>query len=211
MSTSGRDSSRRATQQTGPKESATGQPDWVASILAKPGRPSELSDIKRRVRAKAGAGLTVILIDSSGSMLRNQTLAQVKGAVSALMAGLVKQREHVAVIAFRGQGAELVLPPGPASRDVSQRLKGLGGGGGTPLKQGLIKAKELLMPVRKSMRDTRLLVFTDGRSKERIEGIKIPSDIWVIDTETASVPLRRTQKLAQSLKAQYRHIRELIA
>ncbi|MGD0053795.1 MAG: VWA domain-containing protein, partial [Vulcanimicrobiaceae bacterium] len=62
-----------------------------------------------RYRQPRGA-TTIFLVDASGSAAM-QRLAEVKGAIELMLADCYVRRDSVAVVAFRGQGAEIVLPP----------------------------------------------------------------------------------------------------
>jgi magnesium chelatase subunit D len=76
----------------------------------------------------------------------------------------------VALVAFRGPGAELVLPPTRSLARAKRGLAGLPGGGGTPLASG-IEAAIALADATRRQGDTPLLVFlTDGRANLTTDG-----------------------------------------
>jgi magnesium chelatase subunit D len=97
----------------------------------------------RITRFKQRTETTVVfVVDASGSTAFNR-LAEAKGAVELLLADCYVRRESVALIAFRGTGAELLLPPTRSLTRAKRSLAGLPGGGGTPLAAGLEAAADL--------------------------------------------------------------------
>lgn len=113
---------------------------------------------------------TVFVVDASGSQALNR-LAEAKGAVELLLADCYVRRDRVALIAFRGEGAELLLPPTRSLVRARRALSGLPGGGGTPLSAG-IEAAWLLGSQLQSREGSRaLLVFlTDARANIARDG-----------------------------------------
>jgi magnesium chelatase subunit D len=106
---------------------------------------------------------TIMLVDASGSAALHR-LAEVKGAVELLLADCYVRRDRVAVIAFRGRGAELLLAPTRSLLRARRSLAGLPGGGATPLAAGLDAGFLLAEQVRREGRMPMLVVFTDGRA-----------------------------------------------
>jgi magnesium chelatase subunit D len=115
-----------------------------------------------RYRQPRGA-TTIFVVDASGSAAM-QRLAEVKGAIELLLADCYVRRDNVAVVAFRGQGAEIVLPPTRSTARAKRRLAGLPGGGGTPLASGLDAAAALADQVRRKGQTPLLVLMTDGRA-----------------------------------------------
>ncbi len=118
----------------------------------------------RIVRYQEPRGATAIfVVDASGSSAM-QRLAEVKGAIELLLADCYVRRDSVALIAFRGQGAEIVLPPTRSTARARRSLAGLPGGGGTPLASGLDAAVALADQVLRKGQSPLVVLMTDGRA-----------------------------------------------
>lgn len=116
----------------------------------------------RRFEEKA-ARVTIFAVDASGSAAAAR-LAEAKGAVELMLAQAYVTRSEVALIAFRGEVAELLLPPTRSLTRARRALAELPGGGGTPLAMGLNAARELAGSVRARGRTPSVIVLTDGRA-----------------------------------------------
>jgi len=116
----------------------------------------------RRFEEKA-ARVTIFAVDASGSAAAAR-LAETKGAVELMLAQAYVTRSEVALIAFRGEVAELLLPPTRSLTRARRALAELPGGGGTPLAMGLNAARELAVSVRSKGRTPSVIVLTDGRA-----------------------------------------------
>ncbi len=135
-----------------------------------PSRVEVRQDDFRITRLKQHCRTTMIfVVDASGSAALHR-LAEAKGAVELLLAECYVRRDRVALIAFRGQGADLLLPPTRSLVRAKRSLAGLPGGGGTPLAAG-IHAAELLADLVQRSGDTPVLVLlTDGRANIARDG-----------------------------------------
>lgn len=127
------------------------------------------ADIRvRRFTARAEA-VTIFAVDASGSSAAAR-LAEAKGAVELLLARAYIARAQVALLAFRGSTAELLLPPTRSLTRARRALAGLPGGGGTPLAAGLDAACALADAVRARGRTPFLVVLTDGGANVAADG-----------------------------------------
>lgn len=111
----------------------------------------------------------ILVVDASGSLAMTR-LAEAKGAVERLLAEAYVTRDHVALVAFRGTGAELLLPPTRSLVQAKRRLAGLPGGGGTPLAAGLKLAAEAARAAQVRGLAPALALLTDGRANVTLAG-----------------------------------------
>ncbi len=112
---------------------------------------------------------TIFVVDASGSAALHR-LAEAKGAVELLLADCYIRRDQVALIAFRGSVAELLLPPTRSLARAKRSLAGLPGGGGTPLAAGLDAAFALSDSIRRKGQTPTVIVLTDGRANIARDG-----------------------------------------
>jgi magnesium chelatase subunit D len=112
---------------------------------------------------------TIFVVDASGSAALNR-LSEAKGAVELLLAECYVRRDEVAVIAFRGKGADLLLPPTRSLVRAKRSLAGLPGGLGTPLASALEAAAMLAHKVRRSGHSPVLVLLTDGQANVARDG-----------------------------------------
>jgi magnesium chelatase subunit D len=120
-------------------------------------------DLRIRILKQRTETTTVFCVDASGSAALER-LAEAKGAVELLLAEAYVRRDRVALVAFRGSNAELVLPPTRSLTRAKRGLSGLPGGGGTPLASGIDAAMAVALGVRRSGSRPAIVVLTDGRA-----------------------------------------------
>ena len=121
-----------------------------------------------RIKQKTGT-TTLFVVDASGSSALHR-LAEAKGAVELLLADCYVRRDQVAVIAFRGKTAEILLPPTRSLVRAKRSLSGLPGGGGTPLAAAIDAAAALADDIRRKGQSPVIVLLTDGRANVARDG-----------------------------------------
>jgi magnesium chelatase subunit D len=113
--------------------------------------------------------VTIFAVDASGSSALNR-LAEAKGAVEILLAECYVRRDQVAVLAFRGRTAEMLLPPTRSLLRAKRSLADLPGGGGTPLAAGIEAAIHLAEEVKRKGQSPFVVLMTDGAANISLGG-----------------------------------------
>jgi magnesium chelatase subunit D len=160
----------------------------------------------------------IFAVDASGSAALHR-LAEAKGAVEMVLAECYVRRDEVALIAFRGTAAEVMLPPTRSLARAKRMLAGLPGGGGTPLAAGVDAARVMAEAVRRGGDRPVVVVLTDGRANVARDGSggrpRAEEEAWaaarafradgfaamVIDTSPRPHPL--AERLAREMAAHY--------
>ncbi len=178
------------------------------------------ADLREAVREGREGNLVVFAVDASGSMAARSRMGAVKGAVLSLLTDAYQRRDKVALVTFRGAGAELALPPTSSVEAAVARLAALPTGGRTPLAAGLLRTAELLRveTVRDRARRALVVVVTDGRhtsgpSPELAAGhlARSGAACVVVDCESGPVRLGLAGELAGHLGSPALRVEELSA
>lgn len=175
---------------------------WPRSLMARGAAALRAEHLRHQPAAPVESELHCFVLDCSASMRISGALARAKGLLLAMMTEAYRGRHRVALLCFSGAGVQLQLAPRRAAVWNDAWVDRIGGGGGTPLTQGMASAEQLL---RRSRANRRLLwLLTDGRSREAPPRPASADAIGVIDFEAARLPLLRAAQLAQAWGADYR-------
>jgi magnesium chelatase subunit D len=173
-------------------------------------------DLRVAVREGHESNLILFCVDASGSMAARKRMEQVKTAILSLLLDAYQRRDKVGLVTFRGDGAELVLPPTHSVDIAATRLQDLPAGGRTPLAEGLLEAARTLEVerVRDPRRRPLLVVVTDGRAtagrdpvarSRQAAGLLSAAgvDSLVVDCENGPFRLGLAGILAEHLRAEH--------
>ena len=185
------------------------------------------SDFRKKIREKKIGNLVLFIVDASGSMGAQQRMVASKGAVLSMLLDAYQKRDKVGLIAFKGESAELLLPPTSSVELAQKYLQEMPTGGKTPLSHGLMKGYETIQAELRRDPDTCpfMVLISDGRANVSMNGespfqetISIASlfrdqgiQSAVIDTESSMIKFGLAQEVSSALGARYLALEDLKA
>lgn len=175
-------------------------------------------DYRRKEREALSRGFYLFVVDASGSMAAKSRMEAAKGAVMSILKDAYVKRDAVAMIAFRKDTAEVILPFTSSVERAQGLLRSLPTGGRTPLGEGLRVAYELCcQTLRKEPYERiQVILITDGRATwgitdNPLEEAKqwaraigtLPVDSIMLDTESGFIRLGGAKELCYLMQGHY--------
>lgn len=180
------------------------------------------ADLREAVKEQRAGNLVILAVDASGSMGAETRMEAAKAAVLGLLLDAYQRRDRVALVTFRGDGADVVLRPTGSVEVARARLTDLPTGGRTPLAAGIHTALSLAQhpadrPLLVLVSDGRATAGPDGHdplvaAKEAAAEVrrrKVPA--VVVDAEDGHARLGLAAELAQAMGARYLTLAQLSA
>lgn len=188
----------------------------------------EPSDIRAKKRIRKIGNTVVFVVDSSGSMGVSQRMKETKAAILSLLVDAYQKRDKVALVVFKQNKAELLLPPTSSVELAKKLLENIPTGGKSPLSHGLMTGLQCITSELKRHKDCKplLVLISDGRANVSMNknlnpieeanqiALQIKQmniDSVVIDTEKSYIRLGRLQEISGFMNAKYLRIEDLRA
>ncbi len=188
----------------------------------------ESRDIREKVRERRSGATIMFLVDASGSLGVRKRMATVKGAILSMLRDSYVKRDRVGLMAFRRDGAEVILPPTKSVEYSYNRLEELPTGGKTPLGEALVRVDEYMTSYSRCHIGERcyIVLVTDGRAnvpltagadaneevQKMAEDLSIPNVKWIVVDASSGFPhFDNAERLAQKLGARYFKLENLDA
>ena len=183
------------------------------------------SDIREKVRQRKYSNLLVFVVDASGSMGASQRMVETKGAILSLLKDAYVKRDKVALVVFRGNDAQVLLPPTRSVERGVRLLETMPVGGRTPLNHGLSKGLQVIQSELRKNPEVLpyMILITDGKGNVSMDASKKPkqelmeiSDLFrefkylntmVLDIEKkGAMSFGIAREMARRMGAQYQKI-----
>ncbi len=179
-----------------------------------------VDDLREPVRSRMVGRTVVVAVDASGSMGTHRRVEAATGAVLGLLADAYLRRDRVAMVTFRGNTAEVVLPPTASVELARTRLAELPTGGVTPLAEGISAGLALARRAASDGWPPLFVLITDGRatgSQNALEHANAAAaevagtdlEVLVIDAEDGPTRLGLAEQLASTMDARHLRLEEM--
>jgi magnesium chelatase subunit D len=187
----------------------------------------EKSDLREKVRERKVGNLIMFVVDASGSMAAEERMTATKGAVVSLLLDAYQRRDHVGMVVFRKNTAELVLPPTSSVELAERLLTKLPTGGRTPMAHGLTLGLETIKEYMRRDKEAipLLALVSDGRANVPLKGGDPVAEARMvarevgsagvkslaIDTERGFLTFGLVKQICDEMKGRYLRLEELRA
>ena len=188
----------------------------------------ESQDIREKVRERRSGATLMFLVDASGSLGVRKRMSTVKGAILSMLRDSYVKRDRIGLMAFRRDGAEVILPPTKSVEYSYNRLEELPTGGKTPLGEALVRVDEYMTAYSRCHIGERcyIIIVTDGRAnvplsqgadaneeaQKLAEDLVIPGVKWIVVDAGMGFPhFDNAERLAMKLGARYFKLEDLDA
>ncbi|HML49072.1 MAG TPA: VWA domain-containing protein, partial [Clostridia bacterium] len=176
-------------------------------------------DLRVKVKERRSGVSILFVVDASGSMGAQKRMGAVKGAILSMLTDAYQKRDKVGMIAFRGDGSELLLPLTSSPTLAYRRLQALRTGGRTPMAHGLCHANRLFEMERAKtpLASQYLILVSDGKSNVPLSSGNAHEDVLricqvlrknhiqciVYDTEQGPIRYGYAKEIAERMDAEY--------
>lgn len=124
--------------------------------------------VMEKVRRAPGAALYILALDASSSMRMDRKVRCAKTLSWHLLQESYEKRNRVALIVFRGETAEVVVPPTRNHAALDAALDQVPTGGKTPLTAALLQSFETA--TQEPRTPATVVLLSDGRANHYVSG-----------------------------------------
>lgn len=172
-----------------------------------------------KIRASQGEGLCILVLDVSSSMRLERKVRLAKTLTWQFLQQSYEKRNRVALICFRGNKPQLLVPPTRDHSAVDEALDQIPSGGKTPLTAALLQALELAGNERRAavtivlISDGRPTVFQTGTFAGDVNLLtaqQTSAHLICVNTERRNRSMGFLEELAAGLNAQHCFLEELL-
>lgn len=174
--------------------------------------------LMEKVRVSKGEALYIISLDSSSSMRMEKKIRFAKSLAWLLLKQAYEKKNSVALLAFRGNDAQVLVPPTSDFIKIEEALENLPTGGKTPLTPALYKSFELAKKENKAI--PTIILISDGKANVYIknsieEDIKFLSsygdgiNLVIVNTESRNRSIGLLEDLAKTFNAPHFYLDEI--
>ncbi len=175
--------------------------------------------LMEKVRIGSGKSLYIILLDSSSSMRMERKIKFAKTLAWLLLKQSYEKKNKVALMAFKGNNAQVLVPPTRDVLKVEEALENLPTGGKTPLTPALYKAFQIAKreakarPIVILISDGRANVFIKDNLEEDLAFLRTFAnnvDLVVVNTENRSRSIGVLEQLAEMFNAPHFYLGDVL-